>query len=118
MSRCKYCNGLLRHKDWCYIPSRNFRNRLKREDSMNLPICVCGHHRADHEGMGPSPGKPILSACGACACQQWRPAKTPPVLDRIADKVLSYRPKPKTKAAKRRKRRDQYAKRRRSESSI
>ena len=44
--------------------------------------------------------------------------KTPPELDRIADKVLSYRPKPKTKAAKRRKRRDQYAKRRRSESSI
>jgi hypothetical protein len=44
--------------------------------------------------------------------------KTPPELDRIADKVLSYRPKPKTKAAKRRKRRNQYAKRRRSESSI
>lgn len=76
--RCKYCNGLLRHKDWCYVPSRNFRSRLKREDKM----------------------------------------KTPPGLDRIADKVLSYRPKPKTKAAKRRKRRDQYAKRRRSESSI
>jgi hypothetical protein len=44
--------------------------------------------------------------------------KTPPELDRIADKVLAYRPKPKTKAAKRRKRRDQYAKRRKSESSI
>ena len=44
--------------------------------------------------------------------------KTPPELDRIADRVLAYRPKPKTKAAKRRKRRDQYAKRRRSESSI
>jgi hypothetical protein len=42
----------------------------------------------------------------------------PPELDRIADRVLSYRPKPKTKAAKRRKRRNQYAKRRRSESSI
>jgi len=40
--------------------------------------------------------------------------KTPLQLDRIADKVLAYRPKPKTKAAKRRKRRDQYAKRRRS----
>jgi|ERR1700677_1112173 len=40
------------------------------------------------------------------------------LLDRIADKVLAYRPKPKTKAAKRRKRRNQYAKRRRSESSI
>ena len=36
----------------------------------------------------------------------------------IADRVLAYRPKPKTKAAKRRKRRDQYVKRRRSESSI
>lgn len=44
--------------------------------------------------------------------------KVPNELDRIADKVLSYRPKPKTKAAKRRKRRNQYAKRRRSESSI
>jgi hypothetical protein len=44
--------------------------------------------------------------------------KTPPELDRITDRVLAYRPKPKTKAAKRRKRRDQYAKRRRSESSI
>ena len=76
--RCKYCHGLLRHKDWCYVPSRNFRNHLKREDKM----------------------------------------KTPPELDRIADRVLAYRPKPKTKAAKRRKRRDQYAKRRRSESSI
>jgi hypothetical protein len=31
--------------------------------------------------------------------------KTPPELDKIADAVLSYRPKPKTKAAKRRKRR-------------
>jgi hypothetical protein len=40
------------------------------------------------------------------------------VLGKIADRVLAYRPKPKTKAAKRRKRRDQYAKRRRSESSI
>lgn len=28
--------------------------------------------------------------------------KTPPELDRIADRVLAYRPKPKTKAAKRR----------------
>jgi hypothetical protein len=44
--------------------------------------------------------------------------RTPPELDRIADRVLAYRPKPKTKAAKRRKRRDQYAKRRKSESSI
>ena len=44
--------------------------------------------------------------------------KVPPELDRIVDRVLAYRPKPKTKAAKRRKRRDQYAKRRKSESSI
>ncbi len=35
-----------------------------------------------------------------------------------ASRVLAYRPKPKTKAAKRRKRRNQYAKRRKSESSI
>jgi len=31
--------------------------------------------------------------------------KTPSELDRITDKVLSYKPKPKTKAAKRRIRR-------------
>ena len=31
--------------------------------------------------------------------------KTPPELDRITDVVLAYRPKPKTKAAKRRVRR-------------
>ena len=30
--------------------------------------------------------------------------KTPPELDRIVDVVLAYRPKPKTKAAKKRKR--------------
>ena len=45
----------------------------------------------------------------------WPPGKTPRELDRIADKVLAYRPKPKTKAAKRRKRRKQYAERRASE---
>jgi hypothetical protein len=32
--------------------------------------------------------------------------KTPPELDRITDAVLAYKPKPKTKAAKRRKRRN------------
>ena len=31
--------------------------------------------------------------------------KTPPELDRITDRVLAYRPKPKSKAAKRRVRR-------------
>jgi hypothetical protein len=30
--------------------------------------------------------------------------KTPPELDRIVDRVLAYKPKPKTKAAKRRQR--------------
>jgi hypothetical protein len=38
-------------------------------------ICICEHHRADHMGMGPSRGKPILSACGLCICNQWRPSK-------------------------------------------
>lgn len=33
--------------------------------------------------------------------------KTPPELDRITDMVLAYKPKPKTKAAKRRKRKAQ-----------
>jgi hypothetical protein len=35
--------------------------------------------------------------------------KTPSELDRIADTVLNYKPKPKTKAAKRRKRKAQRA---------
>ena len=35
--------------------------------------------------------------------------KTPRELDRVTDVVLAYRPKPKTKAANRRKRRKQYA---------
>lgn len=39
--------------------------------------------------------------------------KTPPELDAIADMVLAYNPKPKTKAAKRRKRRTQNARRKR-----
>lgn len=33
--------------------------------------------------------------------------KTPPELDKITDVVLAYKPKPKTKAAKRRKRKAQ-----------
>ena len=35
----------------------------------------------------------------------------PPELNKIADVVLAYKPKPKTKAAKRRKRRVLYARR-------
>jgi hypothetical protein len=35
--------------------------------------------------------------------------KTPPELDQITDVVLAYKPKPKTKAAKRRIRRDKRA---------
>lgn len=34
---------------------------------------------------------------------------TPPELDRIADKVLGYRPKPKSKAAKKRAQRQKRA---------
>jgi hypothetical protein len=41
--------------------------------------------------------------------------KPPAVLDRIVDKVLSYRPKPKSKPAKKRARRKKKAQR---ESSI
>ena len=46
--------------------------------------------------------------------------KAPRELEVIADLVLAYRPKPKTKAAKRRKRRERYASKRdeKSESSI
>ena len=47
---------------------------------------------------------------GSAACSELR---TPPELDKIADAVLAYKPKPKTKAAKRRKRRAQNAKRKR-----
>lgn len=38
--------------------------------------------------------------------------KSPPELDRITDVVLAYRPKPKTKAAKRRNRRQKRAQKR------
>lgn len=45
--------------------------------------------------------------------------KTPKELDAITDVVLAYKPKPKTKAAKRRVRRDKReAKSQKSESSI
>ncbi len=64
------------------------------------------------EGRGYWPDDEILFwACPKCG----QAMKPPPELDRIADKVLAYRPKPKTKAANRRKRRQQYAKRRASE---
>lgn len=36
----------------------------------------------------------------------------PPILNRVTDKVLSYRPKPKTKAAKKRARRSKKRKKR------
>ena len=32
----------------------------------------------------------------------------PGILDRVTDVILAYKPKPKTKAAKRRKRREKY----------
>ena len=40
-------------------------------------ICKCEHHRANHMGMGPSRGKPIMSACCilGCDCIQWRPKR-------------------------------------------
>ena len=44
--------------------------------------------------------------------------KNPPELDRITDMVLAYRPKPKTKAAKRRLRRKKRVERIQRESSI
>lgn len=45
--------------------------------------------------------------------------KTPPELDKIADVVLAYRPKPKTKAAKRRiRRKNRETKTQKRESSI
>jgi hypothetical protein len=81
-------------------------------------ICECGDYRSQHDKNGK------CRLCGDSTapgdgCVRFRFHTTSPdTLDRIADRVLAYRPKPKTKAAKRRKRRDQYAKRRRSESSI
>ena len=51
---------------------------------------------------------------GMVVFDHWVPTmKTPVELNKIADVVLAYRPKPKTKAAKRRKRRAQNAKRKR-----
>lgn len=49
-------------------------------------------------------GAHICPHCKAnpCRCEG---SEAPEVLDRIADRVLAYRPKPKTKAAKRRARR-------------
>jgi hypothetical protein len=44
--------------------------------------------------------------------------KTPRELDAVTDVVLAYKPKPKTKAAKRRTRRKKYAERHKRESSI
>ena len=44
--------------------------------------------------------------------------KTPPELDRITDVILAYRPKPKTKAAKRRLRKKKRVERAQRESSI
>ena len=44
--------------------------------------------------------------------------KPPRELDAITDVVLAYKPKPKTKAAKRRNRRKKYAERQKRESSI
>ena len=66
----------------------------------SLPPCVC----------------PQDVLCGWCAipnckCERHVRNRTPPELDKIVDAVLAYRPKPKTKAAKRRKRRAQNAKR-------
>lgn len=40
--------------------------------------------------------------------------KTPELLDRILDHVLAYKPKPKTKVAKRRERREKYAAKKKS----
>jgi len=49
---------------------------------------------------------------GMVVFDHWVPTmKTPRELDKIADVVLAYKPKPKTKAAKRRKRRVLYARR-------
>ena len=52
-------------------------------------------------------------ALGTSGKTSSRSLKTPVELDAIADVVLAYKPKPKTKAAKRRKRRAQNAKRKR-----
>lgn len=42
---------------------------------------------------------------------------TPPELDKVTDTVLAYKPKPKTKAAKRRIRRKKYASQKQSRDS-
>ena len=51
------------------------KSKAAKRRSTKPYICRCGHHRADHQGMGPSRGRPILSACALCSCNQWRPSK-------------------------------------------
>jgi hypothetical protein len=52
-------------------------------------LCMCGHRRGDHQGMGPSRGRRIMSACGGCECNQWRPSKNRKLVTAPAEKPLS-----------------------------
>ena len=63
--------------------------------------CICAYH--------PGYGLEVNWQCHLHGVA----ADTPHELDAIADAVLAYKPKPKTKAAKRRKRRAQNARRKR-----
>lgn len=80
---------------------------------MSLLRCACGHVKGDHQSgcAETTRGTYAKSACGACDCQQWRPQQPeiPQELDAITDVVLAYRPKPKSKGAKRRTRRAKKA---------
>lgn len=89
--------------------------KLDTPNPQPTDVCECGDYRSQHDKNG---------KCRLCGdsrapgdgCIKFRfHAATPKVLDAVADVVLAYRPKPKTKAAKRRKRRKQYAERRASE---
>lgn len=41
-----------------------------------VTTCVCGCPIWDHNKMGLSRGRPLLSACNTCPCTQWRPKET------------------------------------------
>lgn len=62
----------LKFGELCPIHHSRFCEPCHRPRNKQL-VCQCGHARGDHEGMGPSRGRPAFSACGLCSCNQWRP---------------------------------------------
>jgi hypothetical protein len=70
---------------------------------MTIDLCICGHEKTDHANLGGRGGDFYYIGCGRCACSLFY--RIPKQLDCVADVVLAYRPKAKSKPARRRKRR-------------